>query len=299
MSHVIRLHGERYLRRLPSRVAYEEGIFEDEGVEIHWIEPDPVRQAVEALAIKDRIKESMLETRQIDIYKVCQWGGIKRSIEGERSRVFAVEKQGGTYSHAILAAPNSGIRQVSDLADQPIGVNQDAGSFYRVHESLERYLPEDRIKTVHAGSPLQRLYALMEARIPAAEFMDLSVALAEAKGLVKVLDEGDSKAGVFIAQQETPVPALAGFIRAWNRAVDRINTQPGEYQIRAIRDFAERLPSMLQVSEEDLAQRFQFIEYAEIGPYAREDFEDTYHWMKERGWVHPGIAYEDVTLLME
>jgi NitT/TauT family transport system substrate-binding protein len=299
MNHVIRLHGERYLRRLPSRVAYEERIFEDEGLDVHWIEPDPVRQAEEPLAIQDRMKESMLETGQIDVYKVCQWGGIKRSIEGQQAQVFAVERQGGTYAHAIVASPNSGIRQVPDLADRPIGINQDAGSFYRVHETLERYLPENRIKTIHAGSPLQRLYALLNGQIAAAEFMDLSVSLAEAKGLVKVLDEKDSKPGVFIAQRHTPVPALLAFMNAWNRAVNRINARQEDYQLKAIREFNERLPSPLRVAEEELTERFQFIDYAEIGPYPRGDFEDTYHWMRKKGLVSSGFAYEDVTLLME
>ncbi|MCZ6485919.1 MAG: hypothetical protein O6826_09495 [Acidobacteria bacterium] len=294
--HVIRLHGERYLRRLPSIVAYEEGIFPSQGLDVVWIEPDPVRQAFESVDIQHRIKESLLEQQELDIYKVCQWGGIKRSIEGHQAGIFAVGKPDGSNTHAVFARAGSDLQGWEDLADRPIGINAHAGSFYGVREILQRHLPSERIQTVHVGTPLRRLRALLAGEIEVAELMDLLIPLAEIKGLVRVLEEADPRPGVFVANRNTPVPALQAFIRAWNQAVDIINHQPEKYQQKAIRKFLEKLPPELQVPEQDLIDKIQFPRFAHIRRYSREEFWDTYSWMVSNDLIQAGSEYEDAVI---
>ena len=294
--YVIRLHGERYLRRLPSRVACEEGIFSSQGLDVRWIEPDPVRQAVESVDIENRIKESLLEQQEVDIYKVCQWGGIKRSIEGEKARIFAVGQPDGSNRHAIFARAGSGIQSSEDLADCPIAVNAHAGSYYGVLEILQRYLPGERIQTVHVGTPLRRLLALLDGEVEAAELMDLLIPLAETKGLERVLEEQYPRPGVFVANRDTPVPDLQAFIRAWNKAVDVINDQPEKYQQQSTREFIERLPSELQVPEPDLMDKLEFPHYSHIRRYSREEFTDTYTWMVTNDLIQAGKCYEDAVI---
>ena len=293
---VIRLHGERYLRRLPSRVAYEEGIFSSQGLDVAWIEPDPVRQAVESMDPENRIKESLLERQEVDIYKVCQWGGIKRSIEGEQARIFAVGQPDGSNRHAIFARAGSGIQGAEGLADCPVAINTHAGSYYGVLEILQRYLPEERIQTVHVGTPLRRLRALLDGEVEAAELMDLLIPLAETKGLERVLEEQHPRPGVFVANRDTPIPDLQAFIRAWNKAVDVINDQPEKYQQKATREFIERLPSELQVPERDLMDKLEFPHYSHIRPYSREEFTDTYTWMVTNDLIQAGKSYEDAVI---
>ncbi len=294
--HVIRLHGERYLRRLPSRVAYEEGIFPSQGLDVEWIEPDPVRQAFEPVDIQHRIKESLLEKQELDIYKVCQWGGIKRSIEGHQAGIFAVGESDGSNQHALFARAGSGIEGGEDLADRPIGINAHAGSFYGVREILQRHLPPERIQTVHVGTPLRRLQALLAEEIEIAELMDLLIPLAETKGLVRVLEEPSQRPGVFVANRHTPLPALQAFIRAWNQGVDIINLQPEKYQQKAIREFIEELPPELQVPEQELSDKVQFPRYAHIRGYSREEFWETYSWMVSNDLLPAGSEYEDAVI---
>ena len=187
--------------------------------------------------------------------------------------------------HAIFAHPESGIRSPRDLAGRAVGVSREAGSFYRVLESLEPHLPAGSIRTDHAGAPLRRLRLLLEGALEAAEFMDLLVPLAELHGMIPVMEEASPRPGVLVARRSLPPHCLEAFVRGWNRGVERINRRPAHYARQAVAEFLEELPSALRVEGADLERLFRFPRFAPIGPYRREEFDRTQEWMLERGLI--------------
>ena len=70
----------------------------------------------------------------------------------------------------------------SSLANKPIAVQFHAGSHYTVLRLLEGYIPSEKIKLLHYGSPRYRFEALMSGEVDAAMLMEPWIALAEKNG---------------------------------------------------------------------------------------------------------------------
>jgi hypothetical protein len=126
--------------------------------------------------------------------------------------------------------------------------------------------------------------------------MDLLVPLAEAKGLVRVADARTRRPGVLVARADVPVEALEAFLRAWNRAVDRINSQPEPYLRQAGAEFLSALPPELQVSLEVLLDRLGRWRFSRVRPYRPEDFDGAYGWMLERGLAPAGLRFDQAVI---
>ncbi len=71
-------------------------------------------------------------------------------------------------SQAILVRPDSPDNYPGTLGNKPVAVNFHAGSHYVALRLLEGYLPKEKIKLVHFGSPEQRFEAMMSGEVAAA-----------------------------------------------------------------------------------------------------------------------------------
>ena len=63
---------------LPEIVAIEEGLFAERGLDVTFAEKQDAREGeIEAQPL-DRLKESLYEQGQANVYNLCEWGGIDR-----------------------------------------------------------------------------------------------------------------------------------------------------------------------------------------------------------------------------
>ena len=68
------------------------------------------------------------------------------------------------------------------LGNKPVAVQFHAGSHYVALRLLSGYLPEEKIKLVHHGSPQFRFEAMMRGEVEAAALMEPWITLAEKLG---------------------------------------------------------------------------------------------------------------------
>ena len=81
-----------------------------------------------------------------------------------------------------MVRPDSPHSYPGTLGHKPIAVQFHAGSHYVALRLLEGYLPKEKIKLVHYGSPQQRFEAMWTGEVDACVVMEPWIALAEKLG---------------------------------------------------------------------------------------------------------------------
>ena len=110
----------------------------------------------------------------------------------------------------------------SSLANKPIAVQFHAGSHYTALRLIEGYIPAEKIKLLHYGSPRYRFEALMGGEVDAAMLMEPWIALAEKNGCRSVCE--GHYLGAENASDNMDKETFAAINRAVIKAVDLINS---------------------------------------------------------------------------
>ncbi len=176
-------------------VARDEGLFNDEGLEVEVIgtpgtaQANAGRQALRDV-IFDRTMESLYNTGDVDQYRMCEWGVMKRTVEavscGQRpARIVAL---GAAMSKmAIITAPNSRIYEPEQLKDTPVAVSPFNGSHFTTLKMLDHSTRSEAASDDLDGPTLA---AMFRAEAKAAELINANPAryahylVAEAQGLL-------------------------------------------------------------------------------------------------------------------
>src|SRR6188474_1106328 len=172
---------------LPELVAYEEGLFEKEGLQIEWADrhkgPNTERVATNIVSPKGLdpfLSHGMLlEDGKADMYNACEWGNYCRVEEtGKGSRQLG-RRAIVSYS-ALVVAPYSPVFTPQQLANKTIGVPFYFGTHYIALHMLEGFLPREEIKLCRAPNGSRyRLDALMKGEIDATTLTEPHITLAE------------------------------------------------------------------------------------------------------------------------
>src|SRR5205814_9436410 len=118
---------------------------------------------------------------------------------------------------AVFVAQDSPVRTPEDLKDVPISVGYQSGSHYSTIQSLEQYLPAERIKlSFNDGMLFKRLELLLDGRVPAAALFSGPYYFAEQLGFRKILDSTFMIAT--IVQGDPDPEDLRKYFRALQRA---------------------------------------------------------------------------------
>src|SRR5260370_496537 len=177
------------IQGLPQLVAYDEGLFEREGLLVEWADRDQAvatrietdvtgPKGVDPFASHGRL----LEQGRADMYNACEWGnycrvqdtGISSRQVGRRAIV--------TYS-AMVVAPESPVYTPQQLANRVIGVPFYFGTHYIALHMLEGFLRRDEIKLCGApNGSRHRLAALLKGEGEAVTPTEPHVPLAAEKG---------------------------------------------------------------------------------------------------------------------
>ena len=230
----LRLETTAPFQGLPELVAYEEGLFEAEGLEIEWI---PRGQSAPAKADRNVTDwnevsafgshGSAAEGGQACMYNACEWGNYRR-VDDSRTNSRQVGRRAIMVYGAIAVGPQSEAYTLQQLANVPVGVPYHAGTHYLAILLLEGFLPRDAIKTCLApNGARKRFEALMSGDLDATTLTEPYITVAERAGC-RVLG------GAFFHGTEVATPEVDGltylaFNRAVREAVARINADKPKY----------------------------------------------------------------------
>ena len=179
--------------------------------------------------------------------------------------------------------PDSPHNYPGTLGNRPIAVQFHAGSHYVALRLLEGYLPGEKIKLVHCGSPKDRFEAMWTGEVDAALVMEPWISLAEKLGC-KILCEGHYL-GAENASDDMDEETFAAINRAVEKAVDLFNADKRKYMHYMIDDprHAETLKEYGGLTSEDF--HLGRLRYVKPTPYTDEIVEDTYNWMTRWGLI--------------
>ena len=180
-------------------------------------------------------------------------------------------------NQALLVQGDSSHYYPGSLGYEPIAVQFHAGSHYTALRLLEGYLPPEKIKLLHFGSPENRLEALLTGEVSAAMLMEPYISLAEKNGCRSVCE--GHYLGAENASDNMDEDTFAAINRAVTKAVDLINSDKKRFIHYLLNDtkFTPVLKKWGPLAIDDFV--LSRLRYTQPTPYTDEQIEDTYNWM--------------------
>ena len=274
-------------------VARDEGLFRDEGLDLEIVNtPGTAQVAADRRAMRDvifdRTMESLYNAGDVDQYRMCEWGVMKRTVEAAQcgQRPAKIVALGAAMSKmAIITAPTGPIYEPEQLKDRPVAVSQFNGSHFTTLKMLEGFVKKEHIKVVNAGTMRERLDAVRKGEVAAGNFFEPWISVAQKHGFRIVMESHSTRSEA--ASDNLDGPTLAAMFRAETRASEMINQNPGKYAHYLLME----AQGLLEPHE---LQTWRLL-YGPPLPYTRERFQATYEWMLSYpGLVAPDATYETV-----
>jgi NitT/TauT family transport system substrate-binding protein len=273
---------------LPELVAYDEGLFAKEGVEVVWAERDEagVKSAdtsiTDVKAANKFVSHGTLhEAGKADMYTACEWGNYCRAggtAVGSRQ----VGRRGIVTFGAIVVRPDSPVFTPQQLAGCRVGVPFYAGTHYLALHMLEGFLPRDQINVCNAPTGSRnRFNLMMKGDIEATTLTEPYITLAEKKGCRVICSAFYH--GTEVASDRVDAETYTAFNRAVREAVRRINANKKAYLHYFIDYHKKRDPEIGTLKPEDL--REGRIVVMNPAPIPDEELQRTYDWVKSWGML--------------
>ncbi len=273
---------------LPELVAFDEGLFAQEGLLVEWADRD--QDAAKKLDINVTDPKQvdpfsshgkMFEQGRADMYNACEWGNYCRVQEtGTGSRQVG-RRAIVTYS-AMVVAPDSDIYTPQQLANRSIGVPFYFGTHYIALHMLEGFLARDEIKLCSAPNGSRyRLASLLKGEVDAVTLTEPHIALAEKKGCRTVCSAFFH--GTEVASDRVDAETYAAFNRAVRAAVRRINADKRAYLHYFIDYHGATDPEVAALKIEDLRESRLVV--CDPAPIPLDEMQRTYAWLKSWGML--------------
>src|SRR5215831_19259130 len=181
--------------------------------------------------------EALYNTGDVDQYRMCEWGVMKRTVEAVQcgQRAAKIVALGSAMSKmAIVTAPGSHIYEPEQLKDTPVAVSPFNGSHFTTLKMLEGFVKKEQIKVVNAGTMRERLEAVRKGEVAAANFFEPWISVAQKNGFRILIESHSTRSEA--ASDDLDGPTLAAMFRAEARAAEMINRQPGKYAPYLLRE---------------------------------------------------------------
>jgi NitT/TauT family transport system substrate-binding protein len=268
---------------LPELVAYDEGLFAAEGLEIEWADREVgVEKRVDTGVTTPKgvtpfaSHGKLLELGKADMYNACEWGNYCRVQDtGANSRQLG-RRAIVAYS-AVVVRPDSPVYTPQQLANRTIGVPFYFGTHYIALHLLEGFVPRDMIKLCQAPNGSRyRLDALMKGAFEATTLTEPHVTLAEKKGCRIVCSSLFH--GTEVGSDRVDAETYAAFNRAVREAVRRINADKKKYLRYFIDYYAATDAEVAALAVEDLRESRLVV--CDPAPIPLDEMQRTYDWLK-------------------
>ena len=273
---------------LPELVAYNEGLFEKEGIQVTWADRDEA--GVKTVA-KDESNPlgvnpfgshgKLVEQGKADMYNACEWGNYCRVEDTSIGSRQLGRRAIVTYA-AIVVRPDSPVYTAQQLANRSVGVPFYAGTHYLALHLLGGFLPRELVKVVPAPSGSRNRYnAMMKGEIEAATLTEPYISLAEKNGCRIICSAFYH--GTEVASDRVDADTYARFNRAVKEAVKRINADKMKYLQYFIDYHKAKDPDIGNLYLNDL--RAGRIVVCDPAPIPHEELERTTEWVKSWGML--------------
>jgi len=270
---------------LPELVAYDEGLFAKEGLDIEWVDRE---QGVEKKLRVDITNPRdvdpfashgrMFEQGKADMYNACEWGNYCRVQDTSKGSRQLGRRAIVAYS-AMVVAPDSPVYTPQQLANRVVGVPFYFGTHYIALHMLEGFLPRNMIRLCSAPNGSRyRLDALLRGEVDATTLTEPHVTLAEKKGCRIVCSAFFH--GTEVASDRLDTDTYAAFNRAVRQAVKRINANKKAYLHYFIDYHGRKDPEIAALKVEDLRESRLVV--CDPAPIPIDEMQRTYDWLK--GW---------------
>lgn len=192
----------------------------------------------------------------------------------------------------IVAAPNSGLRDLKSLAGVPVASSSGTIQEYVLEGLLKRAQVVD-VKTVEVKKVPVRFELLMSGQVKAAALPEPLLSLAEKQGAVLLADDTSgpnlSQTVLVLSKkwlaQPTGTEARRRLLRVWDQAAERVNAAPDAWRGTLV-DKA-RLPKPIQ-------DTYRINRYPKSQLPRREEVDAVLSWMKAKGLLSRPVSYEDL-----
>jgi NitT/TauT family transport system substrate-binding protein len=282
---------------LPELVADDEGLFEQEGLIIEWVDRDSgVDKRTEIAVTSPQGLDPflshgrLLEQGKADMYNACEWGNYCR-VESTNAGSRQVGRRAIVTYSAMMVRPDSPVYTPQQLADRTIGVPFYFGTHYIALLMLEGFLPRDRIKLCRAPNGSRyRLNALMKGEVEAVTLTEPHITLAEKKGCRMICSAFFH--GTEVASDRVDSETYAAFNRAVREAVRRINADKRAYLHYFIDHHGASDPEIAALKVDDLREgRLVVCDPAPIPP---DEMQRTFDWLKSWGMLEQAASPLDL-----
>jgi NitT/TauT family transport system substrate-binding protein len=273
---------------LPELVAYDEGLFEKEGVVVEWAERDEAGIKTADTSLTD-VKGAdpfvshgtLFEQGKADMYNACEWGNYCRvgaTAVGSRQ----VGRRGIVTYGALVVRPDSPVYTPQQLAGRRVGVPFYAGTHYLALHMLEGFLPRDQINLCRCPTGSRnRFNLMMKGEIEATTLTEPYISLAEKKGCRVICSAFYH--GTEVASDRVEAETYKAFNRAIREAVRRINADKPKYLRYFIDYHKTRDLEIGTLTPDDLrASRLVVVDPA---PIPDAELQRTYEWVKSWGML--------------
>jgi hypothetical protein len=260
--------------RLQEWVAQEKGYFKNEGLDYDF------RELVQSTDGKIHDKgdkvgayQSFEAGRKADVSCACHWT-VNVAASSGHGKIYA-----DVYSVApsgIFVPAQSAIKTPENLAGVPISVGFQSGSHYATIQSLEQYLPAEKINLSFAdGMLFKRLDNLLEGKSAASALFNGPYYLAEQLGFRKIIDNTFMIA--MMIHGDPDPEDLRKFFRALKRAQRDIDLRPELYTHYYKREFPLRYHAIMDTRRWGPGERLVF------EPYTEDAYRQAREWIAGHG----------------
>ena len=268
---------------LPELVAYDEGLFAKEGLQVEWADREAGVEKKTDVTITDPKQVNkfashgkLFEQGKADMYNACEWGNYCRvdaTAKGSRQ----LGRRAIIAYAAMVVRGDSPIYTPQQLANKVIGVPFYFGTHYIALHMLQGFVRREEIKLCSAPNGSRyRLQALMDGVVDAVTLTEPHITLAEKKGCRLVCSSFFH--GTEVASDRLDAETYAAFNRAVKEAVRRINANKKAYLHYFIDYYAKNDPEIAALKVEDLREgRLQVCDPA---PIPADELQRTYDWLK-------------------
>jgi NitT/TauT family transport system substrate-binding protein len=283
--------------RLQDWIAAEKGYFDEAGLEydldVVLLERSATGEA--GVAVPDARGDVRLGAYELfgkqapgkrDMSCACHWA-VNQAASDQHGRMW-----GHAYSvlpSAVYVAPESEIRRPSELANVDVAVGYHSGSHFSAIQALESVLQPHEISLRFLGMPYDRVDALLDRSVPAANVWGAATYLLEQQGFRRVLDS-TFMAGFLFGANIDPGD-VERYFAALKRAQMDLDFEPERYKHHYLKEIPERYHDLIDVRGFGAGERVVFL------PYTAEMYEQSQAWMRERNLFEeagPVAAFESL-----
>lgn len=266
---------------LPLYIAESQGYFLEENLK------------VKALSVANPIeRDRLMQSGEIDgMLNELSTMALFNREQVQLQAVITVRKPlSGSPYFRIVASPGTNISSPTDLGGIPIAVSKNTVIEYLTERILQAEgIPADSIKTKNVPVIPERFQLLMSGALPAATLPDPLGEAAIAAGAVLVIDDlAHPEFSVSVLSFTTDLTegnpqAVKGFVRAWNRAVADLNSNPDAFRELFLKKV--RVPEIIEKTF-----RIPEFPYNEIPNH--NQWNDVINWLQEKKLIETSPLYE-------